>query len=95
MQLPDIKAVSFARAEVKTTMAASPGRGHDTHRRLQWQSALFFFHFGCFIGCERRRIASRGSDEYKFEVLAFLPRNCRRPPHVTSMTTGRVRKRPP
>ena len=41
-QLPDIKAVSFAPTEVKTSVAARPGRGHDTHRRLQWQSALFF-----------------------------------------------------
>ena len=36
-------------------MAARPGRGHDTHRRFQWQSALFFFALGA-----ERRIASRG-----------------------------------
>ena len=55
IQLPDIKTVSFARAEVKTAMAARLGRGHETHHRLQWQSALFFFALGA-----ERRIASRG-----------------------------------
>ena len=38
-------------------MAARPGRGHDTHRRLQWQSALFF---SLWVLSAERRIASRG-----------------------------------
>ena len=33
----------------------APRAGHDTRRRLQWQSALFFFALGA-----ERRIASRG-----------------------------------
>ena len=51
----DIKAVLFGRTKAKFTTAARPESGHDTRRRLQWQSALFFFALGA-----ERRIASRG-----------------------------------
>ena len=40
-----------------------------------------------------RALATR--NECKQEVMAFLPPNCRRPPQMTSVTTGRVRKRSP
>ena len=68
IQLPDIKTVSFARTEVETAMAARLGRGHETHRRLQWQSALFFFALGASLaargGALRAEAATNTSSRF-------------------------------
>ena len=60
VHLPDIK-VLFGRTKAKFTTAARPGSGHDTRRRLQWQTERASF---LVLGAERP-ITSQGNYLYR------------------------------